>query len=374
MNVWTRVFLIALRIAIGWHFLFEGVEKWRSIERGTTETPSGIQRPFNSAGFLRESTGPFAGFFRSRVADLDQQALDRSDVQGRRISPALDKHYDDYFARFVALYELDERQAEAARVHLEKAKTKVLDWLTKGEWEPERTFPGVTTKIKQSIADRVRELKEKVRKVRETEQDEMKAMGRDVYGPKYRAMKADVAKMRNELLTDLDKPLLDAFDAFLDEQKIKSRGRVPPPPLSGFQHKVDSLLFFSDTPRETSPDTWWIDRVIMCGLLLAGSCLMLGLFSRLSSLAGAVFLLSLYLAMPPFPWLPENAKVTGHYLFVNEILIEMLALLVLTTVPTGRWAGLDALVSYLNPFRRRGEKADKPPMSRPPGLPKLVHR
>jgi uncharacterized membrane protein YphA (DoxX/SURF4 family) len=202
----------------------------------------------------------------------------------------------------------------------------------------------------------------------------MKALGHDVYGARLAAMKADVVKMRTELLADLDKPLIDALDAFLDQEKIRSKGPVPAAPLSGFQQKADSLLFFSNTPRETSPDTWWIDRIVMCGLLLAGTCLVLGLFSRLSSLAGAAFLLSLYLARPPFPWLPKTPGVTGHYLFVNEILIEMLALVVLTTVPSGRWAGLDALVSYLNPFRRRGNKVDRPPLPRTPAVPTLAHR
>ena len=55
--------------------------------------------------------------------------------------------------------------------------------------------------------------------------------------------------------------------------------------------------------------------------------------------AGALLLLSFYLSMPPFPWLPENLRAEGHYLFVNKNLIEMLALLALATVPSGRWVG-----------------------------------
>ena len=54
MNGISRFFLILLRVAIGWHFLFEGIDKVESMRRGVTET----SRPFSSAGYLNESSGP----------------------------------------------------------------------------------------------------------------------------------------------------------------------------------------------------------------------------------------------------------------------------------------------------------------------------
>src|SRR5205085_11866432 len=101
-----------------------------------------------------------------------------------------------------------------------------------------------------------------------------------------------------------------------------------------------------------------------------GLCLLLGLLTRPSAVLGALFLLMLYLAMPPFPWLPENTHVEGHYLFINKNLIEMLALLVLATVPSGRWFGLDGLLQFLNPWRWRARRpepgGDGPPAGRLP--------
>ena len=38
-----------LRIAIGWHFLYEGLEKYESTRRG---------EPFTAEPFLRNATGP----------------------------------------------------------------------------------------------------------------------------------------------------------------------------------------------------------------------------------------------------------------------------------------------------------------------------
>ena len=74
-------------------------------------------------------------------------------------------------------------------------------------------------------------------------------------------------------------------------------------------------------------------------------------------LAGAIFLLLLYLAMPPFPWLPDPLRPTeGHYLFVSKNLIEMIALLALATTRSGCWAGIDGLLQFLNPWRRRSQQ------------------
>jgi hypothetical protein len=60
-----------------------------------------------------------------------------------------------------------------------------------------------------------------------------------------------------------------------------------------------------------------------------------------------------YLSMPPWPGLPAAPMAEGHYLFVNKNLIEMLALLCLATTRSGCWAGLDGLLQFLNPWRRR---------------------
>ena len=75
-------------------------------------------------------------------------------------------------------------------------------------------------------------------------------------------------------------------------------------------------------------------------------------------MAGALFLVMLYLALPAFPWLPENPKTEGHYLFVSKNLIMAFALLALAGTRSGRWLGLDGLVQFLNPLSNR-EKTKK---------------
>jgi hypothetical protein len=53
-----------------------------------------------------------------------------------------------------------------------------------------------------------------------------------------------------------------------------------------------------------------------------------------------------YLAVTAFPWLPVPPNTEGNYYYVNKNAIELLALLVLATVPSGRWLGLDALLHW----------------------------
>ena len=50
-------FLLALRLAIGWHFLFEGLHKVNSYLVGPTET----NRPFTSEPYFRNAPGPARG-------------------------------------------------------------------------------------------------------------------------------------------------------------------------------------------------------------------------------------------------------------------------------------------------------------------------
>ena len=62
--------------------------------------------------------------------------------------------------------------------------------------------------------------------------------------------------------------------------------------------------------------------------------MILGLFTRLASLVGALFLLSVMATQPP--WV---AGANTTYFFYQ--LVEVAALLLLAATSAGRWAGLD---------------------------------
>jgi uncharacterized membrane protein YphA (DoxX/SURF4 family) len=106
-----------------------------------------------------------------------------------------------------------------------------------------------------------------------------------------------------------------------------------------------------------------INALTTYGLVAMGICLILGLFTPLAALAGAVFLGQIYFSMPPWPGLPANPMAEGHYFIVNKNLIEMLACLALVFIPTGHWIGLDALL--FGWMSRRREATDLPSRSSP---------
>ena len=93
------------------------------------------------------------------------------------------------------------------------------------------------------------------------------------------------------------------------------------------------------------------DLVTMWGLTIVGACLMLGLFTRLASLAGIGFVLLFYLATPPFIGYFYSIPSEGSYLIVNKNLVEIAALVVIFATRSGLFAGLDRILHGLF-FRR----------------------
>lgn len=69
-NRWSlRVFFIlALRLAIGWHFLFEGLHKLHSHYVGETET----NRPFTSRAYFEQAEGPLGPYVRQQIGDPEE--------------------------------------------------------------------------------------------------------------------------------------------------------------------------------------------------------------------------------------------------------------------------------------------------------------
>jgi len=95
------------------------------------------------------------------------------------------------------------------------------------------------------------------------------------------------------------------------------------------------------------------DLITMWGLTLVGLFLVLGLFTRLASLAGIVFIVMFYLATPPFVGYFYSLPSEGSYLIVNKNLVEIGALAVIFATGSGRFAGLDRIVHGLIARRPR---------------------
>jgi len=89
------------------------------------------------------------------------------------------------------------------------------------------------------------------------------------------------------------------------------------------------------------------DQVTMWALTIVGACLILGLFTRLASLAGIGLILLFYLATPPFIGYFYSIPSEGSYLIVNKNLVEIAALAVIFATRSGLFAGLDRIVHGL---------------------------
>jgi thiosulfate dehydrogenase [quinone] large subunit len=86
------------------------------------------------------------------------------------------------------------------------------------------------------------------------------------------------------------------------------------------------------------------------GLTLIGLSLLLGLFTRYSSIAGIVLLLLYYLSHPPFPGIQYLFPSDGSYFIINKTLVELFALLVIFAFPTSDIFGLQRLLKSNKTF------------------------
>jgi uncharacterized membrane protein YphA (DoxX/SURF4 family) len=80
------------------------------------------------------------------------------------------------------------------------------------------------------------------------------------------------------------------------------------------------------------------------GLVLIGLGLFLGLFTRISQVAGIVLLFFYYGSHPPVLTEPGFFR-EGSYFFISKDFLEMMALLALMFFPTGHYLGLDGLLA-----------------------------
>ncbi len=373
MNNWTRFGLVLLRVVIGWHFLFEGVEKLESWYAGPHEGHAA----WSAAGYLSEAQGPLAPWFRKQAGDPDGEALTRLPLpeEAGKLPAAVENDWKAQFERFDDHYKLGKKdvvqpenigtvavsvgvpfpaavpwpalarslprskhasQLALAREDQHLALARALIWLNSGSREVPSKLPGVAEKVKETTPERIVRYRKTLEKIREIEIDGMPAFDRDVWKDNYRALKKDAVVQRTELLRDLNKPFTEAMAIakFRLDKSQRDKGPVPEPEVA--TTNLDRINFV----------TRW-------GLAIVGACLILGLFTRLSCIAGAGFLLMFYLAAPALPWLPESPRSEGHYLFINKNIIEMIALLALATTQSGKWVGLDGLLQFLNPLTWR---------------------
>jgi uncharacterized membrane protein YphA (DoxX/SURF4 family) len=311
------LFLVLLRIGIGWHFLYEGTQKILSTPWGKASilarvlpVPDGP--PFTSEGYLRASSGPLAPKFRELGDTESRQKLNAAKLK---------EGWTAELERMDALYHFDFEQKKKAEEILAK-RTKDTD-----EWY-----------LLADNRDRIGKYFNELAKADAVEANP-RAMSYEKENARAdrRAAEAD----RRELVKEVDgwtTTYRDDLLKLLTPEQLEKGGPYSPP-------KTQLQI---------------VDLMTMWGLTAIGLCLILGLFTPLAALGGAAYLAGFYLSMPPWPGLPEGIT-EGHYLYVNKNLIELLACLVLASTPNGLWIGVDAFLFGRFGRKRRAEEIESPP-------------
>lgn len=93
------------------------------------------------------------------------------------------------------------------------------------------------------------------------------------------------------------------------------------------------------------------DFMNVWGLIIVGTALILGLFTRWALYGGIALLALYYLSHPALLNVNYAIPSEGSYMFVNKNLIEMIALLVLLLFPTWHNIGIDRFI-----FKNRKDK------------------
>jgi uncharacterized membrane protein YphA (DoxX/SURF4 family) len=392
----TSLYLVLLQLAIGVHLLYEGVWKVRN--------PA-----WSSEGYLRGSTGPVALPTRGLAGDPDVawqenhfavvdttpdfvarftvKPFNPSEAPASRrwhehLPAPLEKEWKAYFQRFIQHYQLSEkevppefltvlcvspavgfpgtipwgpmfllvnpddpndrrRQRVEAEIRFLNAKADTAKWLTEGT--KKKTPAWFTGEVPMTTPQRVQEYLRKREEIRDLESQEA------TFGPKA----AKLTKARDEAKS-LKKELLDD----LDEQTTKMKRALRE--VLTYDQKRMAPVAEEAKPKATWSRLTWVDNTVRWGLVVVGAGLVLGLFTRLACVGGALLLLLFYLAAPPWPWLAESASVRGHYLFVNENIIEILALMVIASSCPGSRYGLDAWLPFSRCRRRAAVAATRP--------------
>ena len=79
-----------------------------------------------------------------------------------------------------------------------------------------------------------------------------------------------------------------------------------------------------------------VDFINIWGQIIIGITLLIGLFSKYTAWAGALLLMFYYIVNPPF--------ITGQ-LFVNIILLELMAIIIIAVFPTSNIYGIDRFLT-----------------------------
>jgi uncharacterized membrane protein YphA (DoxX/SURF4 family) len=315
------VLLVALRLALGCHFLYEGVWKIAHPKEFAAETE----------GFLAGARGPLAGMFYAMVPDIDGR---------ERLSGELKKGVETMLpdaSGKTKKAKADRVQNEARTRQWEAIRDRFVEGYGDLHEPAEKVFQEQLAAAEMYLADNWKEIEAHFAALDRFEESK-KTSPRAAF--QRQRNWDEMRKLRGEA-----KVWLSALDQREDAYR-KALCR-----LAAKDDREDAAY---DAALAKLAPAWkvldWTRMeqfrfMIAWGLTAMGLCLLVGLVTRPAALAGGLFMLAVVMSQPSYPGVvPADPPQLGHALLVNKDFVEMLALFLLATTVAGRWGGLDYFV------------------------------
>ncbi|HTQ38710.1 MAG TPA: hypothetical protein VMJ32_06765 [Pirellulales bacterium] len=332
----TVVLMVALRVVIGWHFFQEGLAHKNDPH-------------WSSEGFLRQAKGPLAELFKSRAPGFHN--WDR--LLAVPLAPEPATLPDEGNSAGAAQPAADKPTPEASPIYGDWYRAVIHDW---EQYRADfANFYHFSDEQKAGSQSLQKHYEGQLADLLAGNQPDIASYRHELYRNQNMAAKPGADEIPNQIArlakreqNPVGEPgVSDAVnsspaDWLSDAQALEA----------AFQRDLLSLR--SDDQLKLGPapqaktELKQIDSAVTWLLIIGGGLLMIGLFTRLSALALALFLLSVIATQPP--WV--NGAITTVF---NYQSVEFVALLALASSPVGRWAGLDFFIHHLllRPFRSK---------------------
>ncbi|MFN7738268.1 MAG: hypothetical protein ACK5O8_19290 [Pirellula sp.] len=292
LSIPAIIFLVLLRLAIGWHFFQEGVSKVRD-------------GGFSSTGFLSAAKGPFAKKFQSMIPDYDGSIR----IDAKKMSELC----KEFGAKAVDEFGLNEAQRKEVDDILAEFAAKRKE--TYDEWKSQiEEYKNGLERIEKLESDATRSKVESLRKQRDEIESKWRALGRPILAEIDQTIPQMVERI-NAVPTD--------EQANPDPKKPIAKDAKGNPIRKQIEFKY---------PGEGPLTVRQVDKIIPIFDMVVGILLLVGLLTPLAAIAAGVFLLSVVATQ--FPGAPGSQPTYYQA-------IEMLACFVVAFADAGRYAGLD---------------------------------
>ena len=339
--------MLLLRLCIGWHFFTEGTKKLTYDEaRGQWSLN------FSSEGFLRQATGPLAGVLQSRLPGFhDWQTLLATAKQSKPLTYAEISSRQAWHKDYQQRRQTAKKEARPLPVEF-PAYAPYTAWATKiiTDFRPRlKTFTeidGITAAQAAEAANHFQDRHQQLADFLGLEEDAIAEYQHEL----WRLQNLESTAGSDAIPYRLQRIAAKQSETSATAQKLVSEVRGIE---RGFNNDLRSVLTQEQQKRTAMTESVEAALVsskersfnrlnmgITALVIGVGVCFLLGFFTRLAAVGGALFLLSAM--MTQLPWTP-GANTTFFY----YQLVECAALVAILAYGAWRLPGIDYILRGL---------------------------